>query len=176
MRKRLFWWELAGFLWTCAAGTLLHFLYDWSGGNVIAAAFSGVNESTWEHMKLLFFPILLFSVVQVCVMGRNYPNLLAVRTLSILAGLVLIPVLFYTYTGALGIQESWVNIAIFYVTALVCFLLDFTLLSRGRLSAPWQQIVGLLVLWSLAFSFVCFTFRPLEFPLWQDPVTGQFGI
>ena len=176
MRRRLFWWELAGFLWTCAAGTLLHFLYDWSGGNVIAAAFSGVNESTWEHMKLLFFPILLFSVVQVCVMGRNYPNLLAVRALSVLVGLALIPVLFYTYTGALGIQESWANIAIFYVTALACFLLDFALLSRGRLSAPWQQIAGLLILWVLAFSFVWFTFRPLKFPLWQDPVTGQFGI
>ena len=176
MRKRLFLWELAGFLWICAAGTLLHFLYDWSGGNVIAAAFSGVNESTWEHMKLLFFPILLFSVVQVCVMGRNYPNLLAVRALSVLAGLVLIPVLFYTYTGALGVQESWANIAIFYVTALACFLLDFALLSRGRLSAPWQQIAGLLILWVLAFSFVWFTFRPLKFPLWQDPVTGQFGI
>ena len=176
MRRRLFWWELAGFLWICAAGTLLHFLYDWSGGNVIAAAFSGVNESTWEHMKLLFFPILLFSVVQVCVMGRNYPNLLAVRALSVLAGLVLIPVLFYTYTGALGVQESWANIAIFYVTALACFLLDFAFLSRGRLSAPWQQIAGLVILWVLAFSFVWFTFRPLKFPLWQDPVTGQFGI
>ena len=59
---------------------------------------------------------------------------------------------------------------------LACFLLDFALLSRGRLSAPWQQIAGLLILWVLAFSFVWFTFRPLKFPLWQDPVTGQFGI
>lgn len=176
MRKRLFLWELAGFLWTSVAGTLLHFLYDWSGGSVIAAAFSGVNESTWEHMKLLFFPMLLFSVAQVCVMGRNYPNILAVRTVSILLGLVLIPTLFYTYIGALGVQVSWANIAIFYVAVLVSFLLDYVLLSRGKLSAPWQQVTGLLILWALAFAFVWFTFRPLEFPLWQDPVTGQFGI
>ena len=176
MRKRLFFWEAAGFLWTCAAGTLLHFLYDWSGGNVIAAAFSGVNESTWEHMKLLFFPMLLFSVVQVCVMGRNYPNILAVRTVSVLVGLALIPTLFYTYTGVLGVQAGWANITIFYVAALVSFLLDDILLSRGRLSAPWQQVAGLLILWALAFAFVWFTFRPLEFPLWQDPVTGEYGI
>ena len=31
--KRLIQWELAGFLWTSAAGTLLHFVYEWSGGD-----------------------------------------------------------------------------------------------------------------------------------------------
>ena len=176
MGKRLFRWEVAGFLWTCGAGTLLHFLYDWSGGNAVAAAFSAVNESTWEHMKLLFFAMLFFSVVQVCAMGRNYPNLPAVRTVSVITGLLLIPILFYSYTGALGVRIGWVNIAIFYVSALCAFLLDFRLLRKGRLSAPWQQVAGLAVLWALAFAFVWFTFRPLPFPLWQDPVTGQFGI
>ena len=176
MGKRLFLWETAGFLWTAAIGTLLHFLYDWSGGRAVAAAFSAVNESTWEHMKLLFFAMLLFSVVQICVMGRNYPNFPAVRTLSILAGLVLIPALFYTYTGALGVRIDWVNIAIFYVSALCAWALDFSLLRRGRLNAAWQQVAGLAVLWALAFAFVWLTFRPLALPLWQDPVTGRFGI
>ena len=68
MRRRLFFWELAGFLFTGALGVLLHFLYEWSGGNTLAAAFSAVNESTWEHMKLLFFPMYDFSVFQVCIM------------------------------------------------------------------------------------------------------------
>ena len=53
MKKRLLLWEAAGFLFTAAVGALLHFTYDWSGGTVLAAAFSAVNESTWEHMKLL---------------------------------------------------------------------------------------------------------------------------
>lgn len=176
MGKRLFLWETAGFLWTAAIGTMLHFLYDWSGGNAVAAAFSAVNESTWEHMKLLFFAILLFSVAQVCLMGRTYPNLPAVRMVSTVAGLLLIPALFYTYTGALGIQVAWANIAIFYVSAFCAFLLDFCLLCKGRLNAPWQQVAGLAILWALAFAFVWCTFRPLPFPLWQDPVTGQFGI
>ena len=47
MGKRLFYWELAGALFTAALGTLLHFVYDWSGGWGAAAAFSAVNESTW---------------------------------------------------------------------------------------------------------------------------------
>ena len=96
MRKRLFFWELAGFLFTSAVGSLLHFVYEWSGGSLAAAVVSAVNESTWEHMKLLFVPMFLFSVVQVCVLGKTYPNFLAVRAVSIVTGLTLIPVLYYT--------------------------------------------------------------------------------
>ena len=176
MRRRLFFWEAGGFLFTGAAGVLLHFVYAWSGGSVLAAAFSGVNESTWEHMKLLFVPLFLFSVAQVCLLGRNYPNLPAVRALSALAGLALIPVLFYTYTGVLGRHILWVDIAIFFLADLGAFALDFRLLRQGRCSAGWRQLLGLAALWGLAFFFVWCTFRPVRLPLWQDPVTGGFGI
>lgn len=176
MRKRLFRWEAAGFLFVCAAGTLLHFVYDWSGGNLLAATVSGVNESTWEHMKLFFLPLFLLSVAQACAIGKSYPNILAVRAVTALAGLALIPILYYTYTGILGRSVSWVNISIFYIAALAAFLSDFRLLRRGRLSSPWQQLLGLVILWALLFLFVWCTFRPPHLPLWQDPVTGQFGI
>ena len=111
---------------------LLHFVYDWSGGWGAAAAFSAVNESTWEHMKLLFFPMFLFSVVQVCCLGRNYPNFLAARGVSTVTGVALIPVLFYTYTGVLGRHLLWADIAVFYLSVLGAFALDFRLLRRGR--------------------------------------------
>ena len=50
MQKRLLRWELIGFAFTGAVGTLLHFVYEWTGGNPLIAAFCAVNESTWEHM------------------------------------------------------------------------------------------------------------------------------
>ena len=176
MRKRLFFWELAGFLFTSAVGSLLHFVYEWSGGSLAAAVVSAVNESTWEHMKMLFVPMFLFSVVQVWVLGKNYPNFLAVRAVSIVTGLALIPVLYYTYTGVWGQMRDWANIAVFFLAALGAFLLDFYLLRRNRLSAPWQQVLGLIVLWALAFCFVWCTFRPVRIALWRDPLTGTYGI
>ena len=176
MRKRLFFWELAGFLFTSAVGSLLHFVYEWSGGSLAAAVVSAVNESTWEHMKLLFVPMFLFSVVQACVLGKNYPNFLAVRAVSIVTGLTLIPVLYYTYTGVWGQMRDWANIAVFFLAALGAFLLDASLLRRNRLSSPWQQVLGLIVLWALAFCFVWCTFRPPHIALWRDPTTGTYGI
>ena len=176
MGKRLFFWSLAGFAFTAALGTLLHFAYDWSGGSVLVATFAAANESTWEHMKILFFPIFLFSVAQISVVGKNYPNFPAVRAVSAVVGISLIPILFYTYSGVLGYNIAKVNIAIFYVAALTAFQLDRQLLRRGRLNEPWMQVAGLAVLWALAFCFVWCTFHPPELGLWRDPLTGTFGI
>ena len=66
MEKRsLALWQFGGYVFTSALGTLLHFLYDLTGENVAVSFFSAVNESTWEHMKLLFFPMFLFSLFDV---------------------------------------------------------------------------------------------------------------
>ena len=57
-------WQWIGFGVVTLAGTILHFLYDWTGGSIWAALFSGVSESVWEHMKLLFWPLFFFALVQ----------------------------------------------------------------------------------------------------------------
>lgn len=176
MGKRLFRWGVAGALWTAAAGTLLHFVYEWSGESVWAAVFSGVNESVWEHMKLLVMPLFLFTAVQVAVLGDRYPGLPGARAVSLIAGMTLIPVLYYTYTGVLGFRISWVDISIFYVAVLAWLLLDWKLLRSGRLESPWVQVLGIIVLWLVVFAFVWCTFHPPGLALWQEPVTGIFGI
>lgn len=176
MGRRICCWELALFLFLAVAGSLLHFVYDWSGNNRIAAVFAAVNESTWEHMKLLFIPLFVFSMVQLWTMGKEYPNFLAARAVSALVGLSVIPMLFYTYTGVFGWEIVWVDLLIFFTAALVTALLDCRLLRRGTFSEPWQQVAGLLILWAVAAAFLYCTFRPPLLPLFRDPVTLEYGL
>ena len=89
----------------------------------MVAPFSGISESTWEHMKLLFWPLFLFALVQ-RLFFKDQENYWCVKLAEILLGLVLIPVLFYTYNGVFGKSPDWINIAIFYVTALLVFFLS----------------------------------------------------
>ena len=176
MRKNLLRWEIIGALFVCAAGTLLQFLYRWSGDNRIVAAFSSVNESTWEHMKIFFMPYFLFTMAQFITFAEPFRNFFACKGVSAAAGLLLIPVLFYTISGALGETPDWVNIAIFYVAAVLTYLLSFRLLTRGALRSGWAQIVGFLLLWLLLFAFVYFTYRTPQFPIFRDPVTHCYGL
>ena len=123
MQQRSILWQAAGFAAVTFGGTILHFLYDWTGGSILVASFSGVNESTWEHMKLLFWPLFLFALVQ-WLFFKDQDNYWCVKLAEILLGLVLIPMLFYTYNGAFGKSPDWINIAIFYITALLVFLFE----------------------------------------------------
>ena len=79
MKRELRRWEIIGFLVTAGLGSLLHFVYDWSGQSRVAAAFAAVNESTWEHMKLLFIPFLLFTVAEFVVFSEPLRNFFAVK-------------------------------------------------------------------------------------------------
>ena len=101
MKRSIGLWQLMGFAVTSLGGTLLHFLYDLTGEAVLVAPFSGVNESTWEHMKLLFWPMLLFAIVQSRFFSDR-KNFWCVKLRGILLGLALIPILFYTYNGVIG--------------------------------------------------------------------------
>ena len=117
MKRSMGLWQLMGFAVTSLGGTLLHFLYDWTD-SVWVAPFSGVNESTWEHMKLLFWPMFIFALIQ-SFFFRDRKDFWCVKLKGTLLGLVLIPVIFYTYNGVIGKSPDWINIAIFFISAAV---------------------------------------------------------
>ena len=176
MRKSLMRWEIVGALLTCALGTLLHFLYGWSGGNVLVAAFSAVNESTWEHMKIFFIPCFVFTMVQFIAFVEPFRNFFACKGMSVAAGLLFIPALFYTINGAIGETPDWVNLAIFYAAVVLTYFLSFRLLTHSTLHGGWAQIAGFLLLWLLLFAFVYFTYRTPQLPIFRDPITCCYGL
>ena len=166
-------WQLAGFALSTLGGTLLHFLYDWTDESSLVAPFSGVNESTWEHMKLLFWPLFIFALIQ-RLFFKEQINYWCVKLAEIVLGLVLIPVLFYTYNGAFGKSPDWINIAIFYVSALQVFLFEWWAFKKNRLQCKHPRITFTLIC-LIGVLFIAFTFAPPQIPLFQDPLTGITG-
>ena len=174
MKQRSILWQAAGFALVTFGGTILHFLYDWTGGSILVSPFSGVNESTWEHMKLLFWPLFLFALVQQ-LFFKDLKNYWCVKLVGILLGLALIPVLFYTYNGAFGQSPDWINIAIFYFTALLVFLFERWAFKNNRLQCRHPRL-AFAAICLIGVLFVVFTFAPPQIPLFQDPITGTYGI
>ena len=174
MKQRSILWQAAGFALVTFVGTILHFLYDWTDGSILVAPFSGVNESTWEPMKLLFWPMFLFALVQ-RPFFRDQKNYWCVKLAEILLGLVLIPVLFYTYNGVFGKSPDWINIAIFYITALLVFLFEWWAFKNDRLQCKYPQLAFAAIV-LIGALFVVFTFAPPQIPLFQDPLTETYGV
>ena len=166
--------ELLGFAVTSLLGTVLHFLYDLLGGALWIAPFSGVNESTWEHMKLLFWPMLLFAAVQ-SLFFRERDDFWCVKLCGILLGLALIPFLFYGYNSVIGRSPDWLNIAIFFISAAIAYVTETLLYSRGTLRAKCGKI-SIVILCIIAILFIVFTFHTPKLAIFRDPMTGTYGI
>lgn len=174
MKRSLLFWQWLGFLFTGIAGVLLHFLFDWTGQSVLVAPFAPVNESIWEHGKLLFFPMLLFAVIQSHFLRKDYPGFWCAKRIGILLSVLLIPILYYTLTGIFGPLPAVFNIVLFYVVTAVSYFTETQLLKQGNLPCPSpKRAVGCLVL--LAVLFGILTFSPPRLPLFQDPVTYTYG-
>ena len=174
MKRSIGLWQLLGFAVTAFGGTILHFLYEWLGEAVWIAPFSGINESTWEHMKLLFWPMLLFAVVQ-SFFFRDREDFWYVKLRGILLGLILIPILFYTYNGAICKSPDWLNIVIFFVSAAAAYFYEARLFYTDKLRFKVPKL-SIAILAAIALFFVIFTFRTPEIGIFQDPLTGTYGI
>ena len=174
MKRSFGLWQLLGFAVTSFLGTVLHFLYEWLGEAAWIAPFSGVNESTWEHMKLLFWPMLLFAVVQ-SFFFRDRADFWCVKLRGILLGITLIPVIFYTLNGVFGKTPDWINIAIFFLCAAISYIYETRLALAESLpcALPRRAIAALV---GIALLFVLFTFATPALPLFRDPLTGTYGI
>jgi hypothetical protein len=172
LRKK---WGWAGLAATLVAGNLLHFLYEWTGAAPAAAYFSNVNESTWEHMKLLAVPVILFTLVQMIFGDSSREGLLWPRALGLLVGLAAIPMLHYTYSGILGQSVMWVDVTIFQIAAVLTFAVSAAAQKRPYRDPGWQ-VLGGIVLLGIALCFVLFTRTPPSLPLFIDPTTGRAGI
>lgn len=173
MKRSIGLWQLMGFAVTSLLGTLLHFLYEWLGEAKWIAPFSGVNESTWEHMKLLFWPMLIFALVQ-GIFFKDYNGFWCVKLRGILLGLALIPVIFYTYNGVIGKSPDWINIAIFFISAAAAYIYEARALKKETESCNKSLSVSLLCI--IAASFVLFTFITPEIAIFKDPITSAYGI
>lgn len=173
MKSKFSNWQIAGFVFTSVIGTLLHFAYDWSGQSVIVAPFSAVNESIWEHIKLIYFPMLLFSIIEYKYIGKNFENFLCVKATGSIIGVVLIPTLYYTYRGIIGKSIDWLNIVIFFVTAAVIYYVETRLISKELKCNPK---VAIFILILIGVAFIVFTWFTPQIPLFQDPINKTYGL
>ncbi len=174
MKRSIGIWQFLGFGVTSIGGTVLHFLYGWLAGARWIAPFSGVNESTWEHMKLLFWPMLLFAVVQ-SFFFREKEDFWCIKLRGTLLGLMLIPVIFYTYNGVVGRSPDWINIAIFFISAAAAYIYETRQFQSGKTVCK-SPALAFTLLTVIALFFVIFTFQTPKLGIFQDPLTGTYGI
>jgi hypothetical protein len=175
MRKVIKCWEFIGVFIIFFVGASLHFIFEWTGYWPPAGLFAAVNESTWEHFKMGFWPGLFYALIEYPFIKRGTKNFLVAK----FAGLFFMPVvtfiLFYGYTIPTGQHFLIIDIIIFFLSVLAGQLVSYKILIRKEASPGLRTmaIVGL-VLMVVAFSLLSY-FPPKNF-IFRHPDSDQYGI
>ena len=154
-------------------GTLLHFVYEWTCDNKCIAAVSAVNESTWEHLKLIFYPMFLTTIIGYFVIGKEYSNFLFARLLGILTAISFTIIFFYTYSGIVGNNFAPIDIGIFFVAVILGEFVSYKVLNSGL---KCNKYASLSLLIALLLCFIVFTYKVPRIGLFRDPLNSSYGI
>ena len=163
-----------GFLFISIIGSILHFTYDLSNHNKYVSLFSAVNESVWEHMKLLVFPSLVWTLIEVPFISSN-PNFLLAKCISLIVMVLLVPTLFYLIKYIFKKSYLIIDILIFYVAVGIGQYLANVILKLNPVPSVYNYF-SLIIMILIYGYFLIATVLPGEGDIYIDPNTKKKGI
>lgn len=164
-----------GFLFLIIIGTLWHFAFNFSGGSTLIGAFAPVNESVWEHLKLISFPIIPITALEFIIYGKDHDGFFAAKIISAFLGMIFIVMGYYTYVGMARNNSLLADVTLFIAASAISSFLPCILMKRTSLKQK-DSIIWLTIFTVLVILFMYFTFNPPMFELFRDPITEDFGI
>ncbi len=168
-------WELMGIPVVVLVGSALHFAFEWCGHWRPLAIIAAVNESVWEHLKLAFWPSLLWALIGYVIFKPNAWAFWSAKGYALPVAPILIIIIFYSYTALLGRNFLILDIATFILAIAAGQLVSAKLMAAKSLDSRACIIgVGLLLCQIAAYSTL--TFYPPPFALFKDDRNGIRGI
>ncbi|KUJ84200.1 hypothetical protein AWR36_000330 [Microbulbifer flavimaris] len=168
-------WELLGAVWILITGSLLHFTFEWSGNSRAVAALVPVNESVWEHLKLVFWPGLAFSLMEYRYLAKQTRDFVTAKCLGLCIMPAAIVLLFYTYTSILGTNDLTLDILTFVAAIVAGQFVSYRFLLHPSPAGFWKLSSRAGVIFFL-LAFPLFTFFPPHIFLFEHAGGGIYGI
>lgn len=175
MNKKLFIYELCGFVFVSILGTLSHFFFDWSHESTAVGLFCPVNESVWEHLKLIYFPYIIWSIIEFFTL-KIKGNFFFAKLCGEISGIVTILFIHYTFKGATGVESMVADIVSFFAGVAISFLISYMIIKNAKQGGAFKEITSICALVIIGVIFILFTFTPPLIPLFEDPQTLTYGI
>ena len=147
-------------------GALWHNLYIWTNNNHLVGYIAPINESVWEHLKLIFVPFLLVGLIIWLLVEVN--NFIFGLAIAMLLAMIFIIIAFYTYTGAFGIENIFIDIVIFIIAIILSVWVAYIIFNADPYPS-WTLIIGWIIIIVIAVAIIGFTYHAPAIPLFTSP-------
>jgi hypothetical protein len=159
---------------TILIGTFWHFVYQLSGDNFLVGLIAPINESVWEHLKIVFFPFIIVSIVAYLKLKpRKNCFWLGILTGSIV-GMLIVFFSYYLYTLFLSdalIIDILIYIASIIVAMYIAWWFNINIKSNKKI-----ELVSVLGLAVIAVALIYLTIKTPRLKPFIEDSSGQYGI
>ena len=165
------------FLICTALGVLFHFAFDFLGEPKWLAPFVPVNESIWEHLKLIFVPyIIILGPIEYFLYGRDLKRFIPAKLCGVTLAMTFIVMEYYTIKGVFGSVPGFLNIVIYCISTLLAYIMPIYLSFKAKGdSSSTANFVSLFTLAVIFVFFIAFTYYPPKIPLFLDETGAGYG-
>ena len=153
---------------------LTHFLYNWFP-NSLFSIFFPVNESIWEHMKMMTSSILIWSILEYFIYKKyrvNHNNFVLSLFLEITLSIIIFLIIYlpiYHFTGSIFI----LNLITFFISLYFVNVISYYILNLRPLHKEILAIIGVILLYII---FGILTYNPPYNYIFFDKVENKYGI
>lgn len=160
-------YTLIGILVLFVVGSLFHFLYSLTGECFIIGLFVPINESIFEHTKMVVLPIFIWwSIFYLFRKKDLFVNAWFTSALiAMISAIIAIPMLFYFYSQAFGIESLVIDILILLVSLAIGQILGLHYYRHGK-GIEYHFAIVLMIVIIILFAF--FTINPPAFPIFNS--------
>jgi len=142
-----------------------HFLYDMT--NIfLFTMFCPINESVFEHIKMIYFACLIYSVFLYYGVFNRQKSIIPGISLGLAFVYVFIPTVFYGYTSVLGTHNIWIDLLITLFSGVGFLSIVYIFASKGYLKNQYKLAIITIII--LSFFTIAFTYYPPSFELFVE--------
>lgn len=152
-----------------------HFLYDWLL-NSLFSIFFPVNESIWEHMKLIYTSFVFYGIFDYLLLKKNkivFNNFLIQLFLIPIIAIFIYLIIFIPIYKIIG-ENMIISIGLLAVVILIEQILSYFILQYKEIK--YQNIIGIIGIILIYIIFGYLTYKPIENYIFYDTVKDKYGI
>lgn len=152
----------------------LHFLYEIMP-NSLFSIFLPVNESIWEHMKIIYTSYLLYGIIDYFWLKKNnsFNNFLLQLFIVPLIGFVLYLIIFIPIYNIIG-ENMIFSILLLFFIIVVEQLISYYILNKENFK--YQNVIGIIGIVFIYILFGYLTYKPIENYIFFDKQDSKYGI
>jgi len=154
---------------------LFHFIYEWLPSS-ITAIFFPVNESIWEHMKLLFSVVTFYGIIDYIILQKfniKYNNFF---TSLFITSFTIIPIylaMFLPVYYKIG-ENMVITIGIMLLAIIISQVISYKILKANHFDK--LNILSLILIIISYIVFAYLTYFPIKTELFFDTQEEKYGL